>query len=141
MPNLIQFKVPLSTGNHPTSSGKHVPKCIIANIRLTGCIYTASVAPSGYLIIPGLPWLIMLPGVLHTRRSPPELYALSFTLAVADSPTGFVTSFDPAGAEGSQCCTAPLWVRPFLQLFPGTARSAFGKVPAGSESDCEDLEG
>lgn len=54
---------------------------------------------------------------------------------------GFDTSFNPAGAEGSQRCTAPLWVRPFLQLFPGATPSASGKVPAGSESDCEGLEG
>lgn len=80
VPNLIEFEVHLPIGNHPTCSGKYVPKYLFANIHLTGCVYTAPVAPSAYLIIPGLPWLLMLTGVLHTSRTPPELDTLSFTL-------------------------------------------------------------
>ena len=74
VPNLIQYKVQLPIGNSPTSSGKCVFKYLTANTHLIGCIYTASVAPSGYWIIwgPILTRLITLTGVLHTREGFPS---------------------------------------------------------------------
>lgn len=143
MPNLIKFKVQLPIGNHPTSSGKCVLKYLIANAHLIGCIYTASVAPSGYIIISGLilTWLIMLTGVLHSRRSLPELDTLSFTVSSTRKPEVICYLLWPCWSLGKPVLLSTSVGKTFLAAAHRNSPFVFGRGLAGSESDCEDFLG